>query len=215
MDDVEEVVVRGARAVCGARSVRVAGHEVSLERPFERLTVQDAFLSRTGLNLFELSDGPALRKAAQAKGIRFTGPSESFEDVFFSIFLTAIEPTLGLERPTFLVEYPASMASLSRLKPGDPRVAERTELYVGGIELANGFSELTDPAEQRRRLVEEQAQRAALSRPVYPLDEKFLDALGRMPPSAGIAVGLDRLLMLFLGAERIDDVLLFPASGFF
>jgi lysyl-tRNA synthetase class 2 len=131
------------------------------------------------------------------------------------VFLTAVEPTLGLERPTFLIEYPASMASLARLKPTDPGVAERVELYLGGVELANGFSELTDEKEQRRRLIEEQELRRATGRPVYPLDERFLAAVGRMPPSAGVAVGLDRLLMLLLGARRIDEVLLFPAREFF
>jgi lysyl-tRNA synthetase class 2 len=106
------------------------------------------------------------------------------------------------------------MASLSRLKPGDPAVAERVELYAKGLELANGFSELTDAVEQRARLVEEQALRKSLGRTVYPLDERFLEAVGRMPPSAGIAVGLDRILMLLMGAQSIADVLLFPAHEF-
>jgi hypothetical protein len=105
-------------------------------------------------------------------------------------------------------------AALSRVKAEDPRWAERFELYAGGLELANGFSELTDAAEQRARLVEEQALRARLGRPVYPLDEPFLEAVGRMPPAGGVAVGLDRVLMLLTGAESIEDVLLFPASGF-
>jgi lysyl-tRNA synthetase class 2 len=104
------------------------------------------------------------------------------------------------------------MASLARLKPGQPQVAERVELYAHGAELANGFSELTDAAEQRRRLVDEQQQRRALGRPAYGLDEAFLDAVGRMPPSAGIAVGVDRVLMLLLGAKDIAEVLLFPAG---
>jgi lysyl-tRNA synthetase class 2 len=106
------------------------------------------------------------------------------------------------------------MAALSRLKPEDPRFAERFELYAGGLELANGFSELTDAAEQRRRLVEEQALRARLGRPVYPLDERFLAALPRMPEAGGVALGLDRLLMLLAGACTLDEVLLFPARGF-
>ena len=125
-----------------------------------------------------------------------------------------MEGKLGWERPTYLTEYPASMASLARLKPEDPTVAERTELYARGLELANGFSELTDAVEQRARLVEEQDFRRSAGRAVYPLDERFLDAVGRMPPSAGIAVGLDRILMLLLGVESISDVLLFPAHEF-
>jgi lysyl-tRNA synthetase class 2 len=105
------------------------------------------------------------------------------------------------------------MAALSRLRADDPRFAERFELYAGGREIANGFSELTDAAEQRRRLVAEQGVRRTLGRPVYPLDEGFLADLARMPPAGGVAVGLDRVLMLLLGARSIDEVLLFPARG--
>jgi lysyl-tRNA synthetase class 2 len=215
MGDLEELVVRGARAVSQAEHVVVEDRRVPLTRPFERLTVRDALLSRTGIDLRTHDTGDSLRAAALAKGFHLSASATSFDDVFFEVFLTAVEPTLGLERPTFLIEYPASMASLARLKPTDPGVAERVELYLGGVELANGFSELTDEKEQRRRLIEEQELRRATGRPVYPLDERFLAAVGRMPPSAGVAVGLDRLLMLLLGARRIDEVLLFPAREFF
>jgi len=215
MVDLEELLVAAAQAVADAGHLWAEGRQVPLTRPFERLTVRDALLSRTGLDLRELCDGPKLRSAAEAKGHRFSPTATDFDDVFFQLFLTAVEPTLGLERPTFLIEYPASMASLSRLKPSDPSVAERVELYVGGVELANGFTELTDAEEQRRRLVEEQELRRRLGKPVYPLDEKFVDAVGKMPPCTGVAVGLDRLLMLCVGAKRIDEVLLFPAKEFF
>ncbi len=215
MRDLEEILLRGGRAVAQAEAVEVEGRRIPLARPFERLTVRDALFTRTGLDLRELTTGPALRAAAEARGHRVSDSATSFDDVFFQLFLDHVEPTLGMDRPTFLIEYPASMASLSRLKPTDPSVAERVELYVGGLELANGFSELTDGPEQRRRLVEEQEWRRANGRPVYPLDEAFLEAVGHMPPSAGVAVGLDRLLMLYLGARRIDEVLLFPARDFF
>jgi len=215
MRDLEALLVRAAQAVTGKDHLKAEGRRVPLMRPFERLTVRDAFLSRTGLDLQNLKDEASLRSAAEAKGHRFSPGATEFDDVFFQLFLTKVEPTLGMERPTFLIEYPASMASLARLKPGDPEVAERVELYVGGVELANGFSELTDADEQRRRLIEEQGLRRRLGKPVYPLDEAFLQAVGKMPPSAGIALGLDRLLMLCLGARRIEEVLLFPASGFF
>jgi lysyl-tRNA synthetase class 2 len=123
-----------------------------------------------------------------------------------------IEPALGIDRPTFLTEYPASQAALARLKPSDPRVAERFELYAAGLELANGFSELCDSREQRRRLIEEQDQRRRLGRDVFPLDEKFLAALDQIGEAGGVALGFDRLLMLLTGAETIADVLLFPAA---
>ncbi|SET23982.1 EF-P lysine aminoacylase EpmA [Stigmatella erecta] len=181
--------------------------------PYERLTVRDAVLRATGVDLRACPDGPSLKRAAEAAGVR-TGDALGFDDVFFHLFLQKVERGLGHERPTFLIEYPASMASLSRLKPGEPAVAERVELYAKGLELANGFSELTDAVEQRARLVEEQALRRELGRTVYPLDERFLAAVGQMPPSAGIAVGLDRILMLLMGASSITDVLLFPAHEF-
>ncbi|MDP1826324.1 MAG: EF-P lysine aminoacylase EpmA [Archangium sp.] len=181
--------------------------------PWERLTVRDAVLRHTGIDLFVHHDGASLKKAAKDIGVH-VGASTDFDDVFFHIFLERVERKLGFGRPTFLIEYPASMASLARLKPGDPRVAERVELYVDGVELANGFSELTDAVEQRKRLLEEQALRRTLGRPAFELDEKFLEALPKLPPSGGIAVGLDRVLMLLLGAKEISDVLLFPAKDF-
>jgi lysyl-tRNA synthetase class 2 len=141
-------------------------------------------------------------------------PGDSWDDTFFRIFLDQVEPRLGHERPVFLTEYPASMASLARLKPSDPTVSERVELYANGVELANGFSELVDATEQRRRLVDEQKQRREAGRPAFALDEQFLEALSRMPASAGIAVGLDRVLMLLTGMTTISDVLLFPAAEF-
>lgn len=207
MDDLEAALAAVERAVAPSQTRFTRG-------PFERLTVRDAVLRYTGIDLFAHADGASLKRAADAIGVH-TGSSTSFDDVFFHVFLERVERKLGHERPTFLIEYPASMASLSRLKPEDPRVAERVELYADGLELANGFTELTDAADQRRRLEEEQELRRSMGRPVFELDEKFLAALPLMPPSGGIAVGLDRVLMLLLGATQISDVLLFPARDFF
>jgi lysyl-tRNA synthetase class 2 len=181
--------------------------------PYERLTVRDAVRRETGVDLAHHKDGVSLARAAKNAGVR-VGEATSFDDVFFHLFLQKVETKLGHDRPTFLIEYPASMASLSKLKSSDPSVAERVELYAKGKELANGFSELTDADEQRRRLVEEQQWRREHKRPVYPLDEAFLSALSNLPPSSGIAVGLDRVLMIMLDAENIEDVLLFPAAKF-
>jgi elongation factor P--(R)-beta-lysine ligase len=206
MEDLEGALAEADRTVTG-------GEGFFTRTPYERLSVRDAVLRATGVDLRDCPDGPSLKRAAEAAGVR-TGDAMSFDDVFFHLFLQKVEGTLGLERPTYLTEYPASMAALARLKPGDASVAERVELYARGLELANGFSELTDPVEQRARLLEEQEFRRQAGRPVYPLDERFLDAVGRMPPAAGIAVGLDRILMLLLGVEAITDVLLFPAHEF-
>jgi lysyl-tRNA synthetase class 2 len=182
---------------------------------FERITVRGAVQSKTGIDIAEfLQDPVGLARAAREVGVRISDRSTTFDDVFNQLFLAKVEPTLGFERPTFLFDYPGSMAALSRLKPSDDRWAERFELYIGGLELANGFSELVDAGEQRRRLVEEQAQRRAEGRTVYPLDEVFLEAVGRMPPSGGVALGIDRLLMLLLGKRELADVLLFPARDF-
>ena len=206
-------IMADTEALLAAADGAVGGDGFFARTPWERLTVRDAVLRETGVDIRLHPDGPSLRRAAEAAGIR-VGEATSFDDVFFHVFLQRVEHRLGLERPTFLVDYPASMAALSRLKADDPSVAERVELYARGRALANGFSELTDGAEQRRRLVEEQQWRREHGRPVYPLDEAFLEALPRMPPSGGIAVGLDRVLMLMLGVDSIEEVLLFPAHRF-
>jgi lysyl-tRNA synthetase class 2 len=217
MADLERLVEAAARALRpgGAPRVERQGRALDLSAPFERLTVQEAFSRHAGVDL-AACEGCAdlLRAAARAAGHHPGPDGELFDDAFFRLMLTAVEPRLGLERPTFLVDWPASMAALSRVKAGDPRWAERFELYAGGLELANGFSELTDAVEQRARLVEEQALRSRLGRPALPLDEPFLAALARMPEAGGVAVGLDRLLMLLTGAASIAEVLLFPAAGF-
>jgi lysyl-tRNA synthetase class 2 len=217
MADTERGIEAAARALSldgRARAAR-AGVELDLAAPFETLTVAEAFRRHAGVDLGACDgDGARLAAAARVAGHDPGPPGESYDDVFFRVMLDAVEPQLGRARPTWLVDWPARMAALSRVKADDPRWAERFELYAGGLELANGFSELTDAAEQRARLVEEQALRAKLGRPPYPLDERFLEAVGRMPPAGGVAVGFDRLLMLLTGAESIEEVLLFPASGF-
>jgi lysyl-tRNA synthetase class 2 len=205
MEDLEQALNEVERAV---------GRGGPLSRvPYQRLTVREAVLRHAGVNLEHCPDAASLRVAAQTAGIALPNAG-SFEDAFFRLFLQKVEPELGQERPTYLIDYPAAMASLARLKPGDASVAERFELYVRGAELANGFSELTDATEQRRRLVEEQALRRAAGKPVYHLDEEFLAAVGQLPPCAGVAVGLDRVLMLLLGASSIAEVLLFPGREF-
>jgi len=217
MEDLEQVVAACARTFHPRGEARLerAGAAVELEPPFERLAVADAFSARAGIDLAACNgDAVRLQGAARARGYGAGPEGEGFDDAFFRVFLAAIEPTLGWPRPTYLVDWPASMAALARLKPGDPRWAERFELYVAGMELANGFSELNDAGEQRRRLVEEQALRRRLGRPVHPLDERFLESVGRMPDAGGVALGIDRLLMLLAGAARIEEVLLFPASDF-
>jgi lysyl-tRNA synthetase class 2 len=135
----------------------------------------------------------------------------AWDDAFFAAFLARVDPALAaLDRAVFLEDWPAPLAALARRRPDDPRTALRFEAYVGGLELGNAFGELTDPIEQRTRFEHDQTTRRARGRPVYPIDEKLLAALAEgLPPSAGIALGFDRLVMLATGASTIDDVLAF------
>jgi lysyl-tRNA synthetase class 2 len=137
-------------------------------------------------------------------------PGDTWPDIFSKIMTERIEPHLGIGRPTVLHDYPASEAALARRKPSDPRLAERFELYVCGVELANAFGELTDAEEQRRRFEADMDEKERIYGERYPIDEDFLDALKEMPPASGAALGLDRLVMLATGAERIDDVIWTP-----
>ena len=163
------------------------GREVDLTSPWERIPVKEAFERYAQISMSQALE----------------------EDLFDEWMVTKIEPHLGIGKPTFLYDYPAERAALARLKQGDPSVAERFELYLGGLEIANAFSELVHTAEQRRRFESEQAYRCSMGKNPYPLPEKFLDELEEMPPSAGIALGVDRLVMVFADAQTIDEVVAF------
>ena len=218
MDDCE-ALLRAAAKAAGRDGLVAHGLNVPLDEPFERLSVAEAFLMHAGVDLMATIDDPfgpsagALRDEAEEIGIS-TSDGDSWEDIFFKISLDRIEPNLGVARPTFLTDWPISMAALSRANPDDPNVAERFELYVNGVELANAFGELTDAAEQRRRFEADCATKERLYGFRYPVDEDFLAALEwGLPPSAGIALGIDRLVMLATGAARIDDVLWAPVAS--
>jgi lysyl-tRNA synthetase class 2 len=150
-----------------------------------------------------------LAEDARRIGVR-TAADDTWSDILSRILVEKIEPRLGLGRATILADYPASEAALARRKPSDPRFAERFELYVCGVELANAFGELTDPAEQRRRFAADMDEKALIYGERYPIDEDLLAALALMPPASGIALGLDRLVMLATGASRIDQVIWTP-----
>ena len=169
-----------------------------------------SFVDALGFDPMPLQrDTVAFAAAAAAAGIA-APPNDGWDDIFFRCLLNRIEPNLGASEPTVLHGYPARMAALARLDPADPRVAERFEVFAGGVELANGFGELTDAAEQERRFEADLAQIRATGGD-RTIDRDFLAALAHgLPPATGVALGFDRLVMLATGAERIDDVLWLP-----
>jgi elongation factor P--(R)-beta-lysine ligase len=187
MRQCEELIAFVADRLDAGRRLTYQGHAVDLTPPWERLSVDEAFRRFAGLSADEALD----------------------RDCFDEKMGIDIEPRLGIERPVFLYDYPARCGALARLKPADPSLAERFELYIAGMELCNAFSELTDPGEQRARFLDENRIRRRSGRAVYPLAEPFLKALETMPAAAGNALGLDRLVMLFTDAATIDEVVAF------
>ncbi|SHF94712.1 lysyl-tRNA synthetase, class 2 [Kaistia soli DSM 19436] len=183
----------------------------------ERMTVAEAFDRHAGIDLLATvaNDGTVdrdgLAAAATEQGMR-VADDDSWSDVFSRVISEKIEPRLGIGQPTILYEYPIAEAALARRSARDPRVAERFELYACGVELANGFGELTDPHEQRRRFIAAMDAKEALFGERYPIDEDFLAALAIMPEASGIALGFDRLVMLATGAPRLDLVVWTPAT---
>lgn len=214
--DCEALVEVAARAAGRWPALDVPagrGREGKLERlaveaPFERLTVREALARSAGICLRGDESVAELRVLANRAGCNM-GSTATWDDIFFQIFLDRVEPRLGRDRPTFVFDWPLPLAALARCKPGDPLTVERFELYAGGLELANAFGELCDPVEQRARFVAEAERRRRQGRAVYPIDEKLLAALSDMPPTCGVAMGFDRLVMLVTGAESIHDVMAF------
>ena len=183
-----------------------------LDGPWPRHAVADLFRRHLGMELRGVTSAEALRAAARAASWPEAEALPADFDAAFSRLWVALESGFP-PTPFLVVDWPAPLASLARLKPGDPSVAERMELYAGGLELANGFAELTDPVQQRARFEAQLAQRRALGLPPVPLDEAFLRALADgMPPSAGMALGVDRLVMLIAGVPAIRDVLAFASE---
>lgn len=187
MGECEALIQSIAHEIGQGDKLLYQGKEIALAGPWPRISVEEAFARYSSLSM------------AQALA----------RDLFDEIMVQDIEPQLGVVQPTFLYDYPAARGALARLRPDKPSIAERFELYIAGLELANGFSELTDAAEQRARFLHEEAYRRSLGKRPYPFPEKFLAELEEMPSAAGIALGIDRLVMLFVDAVSIDEVVAF------
>jgi lysyl-tRNA synthetase class 2 len=206
-------LARTAQGSAGGAPLRWRGHSCDALAEPEILTVSAAFAAHAGIDLVAvLDDRDGMAAACRAAGIDVWA-NDTWSDLFSRVIATRIEPQLGLGRLTLLTEYPIAEAALARPLPGDPRFAERFEMYACGVELANGFGELTDAAEQRRRFEADMEERQRIHGLAYPLDEDFLAALHHMPPASGVALGFDRLAMLALGATHINQLLWTPFPG--
>jgi len=215
MDDCV-ALLRRAQEAAGGGALRWRGESADAGAAWRRLTVAAAFEEYAGIDLLATVTDPTRPDAALlADAARRIGidphAGDDWETLFFRVMLDRIEPRLGIGAPAILYDYPLALAALARRKRADPRLAERFELYVSGLELANAFGELTDPAEQRARFIADQERKRALYGLTYPIDEDFLAALEHgLPYCAGIALGFDRLVMLATGASDIEEVLWAP-----
>ena len=215
MEDCAAILVEAAKAA-GCLQMQWKGRGADPYAKPERLSVTDAFTTFAGIDLMATLDGGTgntakLAAAARAVGIQ-VADDDNWSDVFSRILVERIEPKLGHGAATMLDRYPLPEAAWAK-RADDPRLAKRFELYACGVELANGFAEITDANEQRARFEEAMAERQRRYGERYPLDEDFLAALATMPPASGIALGLDRLVMLTTGANRIEQVLWAPVAG--
>ncbi|KAB0268259.1 EF-P lysine aminoacylase EpmA [Microvirga brassicacearum] len=214
MRDCGEMLALAAD-VAGTRTLSFRGRETDPFQEPERLSVAEAFERFAGIDLLSSiapdgsTDAASLAASLQAAGLR-VAKDDTWSDLFSRVIVERVEPNLGLGRATILDEYPVAEAALARPTARDPRVAERFEFYACGVELANAFGELTDPAEQARRFAAEMAEKMRVYGESYPVDEDFLAALALMPEASGIALGFDRLVMLATGASRIEQVLWTP-----
>ncbi len=212
MEDCHRILARAAEAA-GAESLRFRDRTCDPYAAPERLSVAEAVLRHAGLDLLATrGNAEALAAAMDASGVA-APEGEGWSDLFSRLIVARVEPHLGHGRATVLDRYPASEAALARRCADDARLAERFELYACGVELANGFGELTDPMEQRRRFEAEMDEKERVHGERYPLDEAFLAALARMPQASGIALGFDRLVMLATGAPHIDLVQWVPVAA--
>jgi len=217
MDDCE-ALLRRVQDAAGGAAFRWRDEQADARQPFQRLTIAEAFGRYAGIDLLATVTDPmqpdtALLATMAAHAGVASRPDDDWETLFFRVMLDRVEPQLGIGTPSILYDYPLPQAALARRKHEDPRLVERFELYACGLELANGFGELTDPVEQRTRFEADQSKKQELYGETYPIDAGFLAALEHgLPECAGIALGFDRLVMLATGAGDIEEVLWAPVD---
>lgn len=215
MRDVERLFQAIGRALENEHSLTYQGKQYALAGSWERITVAEAFQKYAGVSVEELLSEPKLLTIAKKKGYAVTQDT-TWEEVYNQILFNEIEPHLGTTTPTFLYDYPASQAALSKKKVDDPRFAERFEVFLAGFELGNAFTELTDWKEQEQRCLDDLALRKTLGKTEYGMDTDFIEALkSGMPECSGIAMGVDRIAALFADTPNIQDVLFFPIDELF
>ena len=209
--DAENLVRYVAAEVLHSNLLTFDGTRVELDPPWSRISVTEAFSRHAGLNLDFSWSAEEFARAAGTAGFLSTHLGDSWDDLFAKLLVERVEPALMREpKPVFLMDYPARLSPMAKQKENDPHTASRVELYIAGLEIANGFSEQNDPRRQRRRLMAERRHRQCGKR--YPLDEGFLDSLHQMPDAAGMALGIDRLVMLITSTHAIQEVVAFPGD---
>ena len=209
-NDAQELICTIAREVLSTQHLLYQGKKIDLTPPWDSINLSDLFDQKIGIDIKEAQTLESLKEAAASCNIRFQ-PDDDWDTLFFRLFLEKIEPELGHPTPSFVLDYPLRMGLMAKRKEDNPEWVERVELYIAGLELANGYSELLDTEEQKRRFEEEQKKKMTELHKLYPVDTELLSALETgIPPSAGMALGVDRLVMLFTDKKDIQDVLLFP-----
>ena len=209
MMDLTEAMIREiAQEVCGSAQIEVGGEKIDLATAWPRIPLRDAIAEGTGIDIFEHPDLPSLSGAARAAGMD-PGDAPNWARLVDELFSERVEPKLV--QPTFITDYPVELSPLAKRSPGDPRLVERFEPFVAGMEIGNAFSELNDPDDQRERLTAQAAAHSAGDEEAHPLDEEYLTALEHgMPPTGGLGIGVDRLVMLLADVPNLREVILFP-----
>ena len=206
-------LIKHCADIGGIDAYKWQGHSVDTDAPWQKISVKECFARYADIDLdLYLDDRDGFAATIAAKGLHVAA-DDGWDDLFHRVMLEYIEPHLGMAQPAILYDYPKRLAALAQVKQNDPLYAERFEVYIAGVELANGFGELTDAKEQRRRFVSEMDAKQAIYGERYPVDEELIAALEQgLPACSGIALGIDRLVMLITGAAHIDDALWHPVT---